>query len=69
MAKFMVGIALAKLGPIFVKYLQNLSAMSMGSVIVLPLDLNDEGGDELFLRLFLTSFSSFHVILRSFRIG
>ena len=26
--------------------------MSMGSVIVLPSDLNDEDADELFLRLF-----------------
>jgi len=65
-AEFTVGIALAKLGPIFVKYLQNLSAMSMGSVIVLPSDFNDEGRDELFLHLFLTSCSSFRVILRSF---
>ena len=34
MAKFTLGIALARLGPILV--LQDLSAMSMGSVIVLP---------------------------------
>ena len=47
-------------------YLQNLSAMSMGSVIVLPLDLNDEGRDGLFLCLFITSFSSFHVVQKSF---
>ena len=40
--------------------------MSMGSVIVLPSDLNDEGRVGLFLRLFITSFSSFHVVLRSF---
>ena len=40
--------------------------MSMGSVIVLPSDLNDEGRDELFLGLFITSFSSFHVVLMSF---
>ena len=65
-AEFTVGIALAKLGPILVKYLQNLSVMSMGSVIVLPSDLNDEGRDGLFLRLFITSFSGFHVRLRSF---
>ena len=64
-AEFTVGIALASLGPIFVKYLQNLSAMSMGSVIVLPSDLNDEGRDGLFLRLFITSFSIFHVVLMS----
>ena len=48
---------------ILVKYLQNLSAMSMGSVIVLSSDLNDEGRDGLFLRLFVTLFSSFHVVL------
>ena len=62
----MVGIVLARLGPMLVKYLQNQSAMSKGSVIVLPSDLNDEGGDGLFLRLFITSFSSFQVALRSF---
>ena len=66
MAEFTVGIALARLGPMLVTYLQNLSAMSMGSVIVLPSDLNDEGRDGLFLRLFIASFSSFHVVLRSF---
>ena len=49
-----------------VKYLQNLSAISMGSVIVLPSDLNDEGGDGLFLRLFIPLFSSFHFVLTSF---
>ena len=37
---FTVGIALAKLGPILEKYLQNLSATSTGSVILLPSDLN-----------------------------
>ena len=35
---FTVGIALAKLGPILVKYLQNLSATSTDSVILLPSD-------------------------------
>ena len=54
------------LGPILVKYLQNLSAMFMGSVIVLPSDLNDEGRDGLFLRLFITSFSCSHVVQMSF---
>ena len=39
MAGFTVGLALARLGPIFVKYLQNLSARTMASVIVLPSDL------------------------------
>ena len=65
-AEFTEGIALARLGPMFVKYLQNLSAMSVGSVIVLPKNLNDEGRVGLFLRLFITSFSNFHVVLRSF---
>ena len=49
-----------------VKYLQNLSAMSLRSVIVLSSDLNDEGRNGLFLRLFITSFTSFQVVLRSF---
>ena len=48
-AEFTVGIALASLGPIFVKYLQNLSAISMGSVTVLSSDLNEESRDGLFL--------------------
>ena len=33
-AKLTVGIALTRLGRMLVKYLQNLSAMSKGSVIV-----------------------------------
>lgn len=40
--EFTSGIALARLGPILVKYLQNLVAISTGSVIILPSDLNDE---------------------------
>ena len=48
-AEFTVGIALASLGPIFVKYLQNLSVISMRSVTVLPSDLNEESRDGLFL--------------------
>ena len=36
-------IAPAKLGPMLVKYLQNLSAISSESVIVLPSDSNDQG--------------------------
>ena len=40
------GIALASLGPISVKYIQNLSGMSMRSVTVLPSELNDEGRDD-----------------------
>jgi len=65
-AEFTVGIALAKLGPILVKYLQNLSAMYVGSVIVLQSGLNDHGRDDMFLRLFITVFSSFYALLRSF---
>ena len=59
-------IAPAKLGPMLVKYLQNLSAISSGSVIVLPSDSNDEGKGALLLRLFITSLSNFQVVLRSF---
>ena len=65
-AEFTVGKALARLETILVKYLQNLSATSMGSVIVLSSDLNDKDRDGLLLRLFITSFSSCHVVLRSF---
>ena len=54
-----------KLGPMLVKYLQNLSAISSGSVIVLPSDSNDEGKGALHLRLFITSLSNFQVVLRS----
>ena len=49
-----------------VKYLQNLSAISSGSVIVLPSDLNDEGKSALLLHLFITSLNNFQVVLRSF---
>ena len=61
-----MGIDLARLGPMFVKYLQNLSAISIGSVNVLPSDLNDVGRDDLLLRLLITSFNNFQVVLRSF---
>ena len=64
--EFTSRIALARLGPILVKYLQNLSAISTGSVIVLPSDANDEGKDDLILRLFITSLINFKVVLRSF---
>ena len=70
MVRFTLCITLTRLGPILVNYVENLSAMSMGSVIVLPSDLNDEDGDGLFLRLLITSFitssNSFQVVLRSF---
>ena len=52
--KFKSRIALDRLGPILVKYLQNLSAFSTGLVI------------DLLLRLFITSLINFQVVLRSF---
>ena len=39
---------LDKFGPMLVKYLQNLLAISNGSVIILPSDLKDEGEDGFF---------------------
>ena len=42
-------IAPAKLGSMLVKYLQNLSVISSGSVVVLPSDSNDEGKGALFI--------------------
>ena len=50
----------------FVKYLENLSAISMGSVNVLPSDLNDAGREDLLLCLLITSFDNFQVVLWSF---
>ena len=64
--EFTPRIALAWYEPILVKNLQNLSAISTGSVIVLPSDANDEGKGDLLLRLFITSLSNFQVVLRSF---
>ena len=64
--KFKSRIPLARLGPILVKYLQNLSAFSTGLVIVLPSDASDEGKGDLLLRLFITSLINFQVVLRSF---
>ena len=64
--EFTSRIVLARLGPILVKYLQNLSAISTGSVIVLPSDANYEGKGDLLLRLFITQLSNFQVALRSF---
>lgn len=43
---FTLGIDRARLRPMFVKYLQNLSEISMGSVNVLPSDLNDVGRED-----------------------
>ena len=51
-----MGIDLARLGP----------AIFIGSVNVLPSDLNDVGGDDLLLRLLITSFNNFQVVLRLF---
>ena len=48
--RFTLNIDLERLGPMSVKYLQNLSAISIGSVNFLPSDLNDVGRDELLLR-------------------
>ena len=48
--KFTLDTDLARLGPMSVKYLQNLSAISIGSVNFLSSDLNDVGRDELLLR-------------------
>ena len=46
--EFTAGIALARsVRPILVKYLQNRLAMSTGSVMVLPSDLNDDGREDL----------------------
>ena len=64
--EFTLRIALARQEPILVKNLQNLSAISTGSVIVLPSDANDEGKGDLLLRLIITSLSNFQVVLRSF---
>ena len=64
--KFKSRIPLARLGPILVKYLQNLSAISTGSIIVLPSDADDEGKGDLLLRLFITSLINFQVVLRPF---
>ena len=50
----------------FVKYLKNLQAISMGSVNVLPSDVNDAGREDSFLHLLITSFDNFQVVLRSF---
>lgn len=60
------GIALASLGPILVKYLQNRLAIYVGSVMDLPSALNDDGRGDLLFRLFMTSFNNFQVNLRSF---
>ena len=45
--EFTAGIALARLGPMLVKYLQNRLAISTGSVLVLPSALNDDDSGDL----------------------
>jgi hypothetical protein len=44
------------------KYLQNLLAMSLGSERRVLFDINEEGS-EVFVRLLITSFISFQVVL------
>ena len=48
------GIAPARFGPILVKYLQNLSAITLRSVIAFPSHLKDEGNEGLLVCLFIT---------------
>lgn len=63
--EFTEGILFARLGPMLVKYLQNLSAISKGSVILIPSEINVEGKEGLLVRLLITSFKSFHVCFKS----
>ena len=51
-------IALAILGPILVKYLQNMSAITLRSVIDFPSHCKDEGSEGLIICLLITSFSN-----------
>ena len=52
----------AKLGPISVKYLQNLSAIS-SDLLSFYLNSNNEGKGALPLRLFISSLSNFQLVL------
>jgi hypothetical protein len=45
------------------KYLQNLLAMSLGSERRVLFDINEEGSELFVLRLLITSFISFQVVL------
>ncbi len=49
-----------------VKYLQNPFAISVGSVIVAPLNLNKDDNKGFLLFKLVTSFISFQVFFRSF---
>ena len=56
----------ASVGPIFVKYVLNLLAILLLSVIVSPATLNKHGMCFLMLFLFVISFIIFHVFFVSF---
>ena len=56
----------ASVGPIFVKYVFNLSAILLLSVIVSPSTLNKHGMCFLMLFIFVISFIIFHVFLYRF---
>ena len=59
------GIFPARLGPMFVKYLQNPLAISKRSVTVLPSTLKNEGREGFAFLLLIISFIKFYVSLRS----
>ena len=59
--EFVQGILLASAGPISVKNLQNLLAISQWSIIIFPPDMNVEGKDGLVFRLLITWFTSLHI--------
>ena len=62
-----MGIDRARLGPMFVKYLHNLSAISTESVNALPSDLNDVGReDRVEFRVCLVSKPLSHVVFSNF---
>ena len=63
--RLLAGIFSARLGPMFVKYLQNPLAISKGSVTVLPSTLKDEGREGFAFLLLIISFIKFHVSLKS----
>ena len=63
--RLLAGIFPARLGPMFVKYLQNPLAISKGSVTVLPSTLKDEGREGFAFLLLIISFIKFHVSLGS----
>ena len=56
----------SKVGPIFMKYVFNLLAISLLSVIVSPSTLNKHGMCFLMLFLFVIDFIIFHVFFISF---